>query len=337
MNREIRLQVPRESRSCLVRVGALEPLSWEGPRCVVVDRRVARLHPGRVPGGPVLEVRGGESLKTLRGLERVWSFLDKVGADRETLVIGMGGGTVTDLVGLAAATWHRGIPCGFIATTLLAQVDAALGGKNGIDWGGAKNQVGTIRQPQFVLCDPALLSSLAERDYRGGLAEVVKTALLQGEAFFEWLEASVEALRVRDLAILEEVVFRCAAFKASVVEEDPEEQGRRRVLNLGHTMGHALETVLGLSHGEAVSAGLVVACDLSVRRSLLEPAWRDRVVGILERLGLPTWLGAPAGPLEAALARDKKRRQGVLHWVLLAGPGRPLVQAVPLSEIPGLG
>ncbi|MBP7125713.1 3-dehydroquinate synthase [Myxococcota bacterium] len=336
MGREIRLDVAGDRQSCLVRVGPMDPVPWEGPRCLVVDRRVARRHPGRLPPGPVLEVRGGESLKTVRGLQRVWSFLEEVGADRDTLVIGMGGGTVTDLVGLAAATWHRGIPCGFVATTLLAQVDAALGGKNGIDWHGGKNQVGTVRQPRFVLCDPALLSSLGERDYRSGLAEAVKTALLEGEEAFGFLEAHREALLARDRETIEEAVFRCAAFKVSVVREDPGEAGRRRILNLGHTMGHAWEMVLGLPHGEAVSAGLVAACDLSVRLGLLDRQWRDRVAALLDGFGLPTRLEAPAEALVSVLTHDKKRRQGEVQWVLLQGPGRPRVQAVPLSEVPAL-
>lgn len=336
MDREILLQVPGDGASCRIRVGSLDPLPWEGPLCMVVDRRVARRHRERLPVGPILEVRGGESLKTVRGLERVWSFLKEIGADRGTLVVGVGGGTVTDLVGFAAATWHRGIPCAFLATTLLAQVDAAVGGKNGLDWGGAKNQVGTIRQPRFVVCDPGFLSTLSPGDYRNGLAEVVKTALLDGVAFFERLEDWQGLLRHRDPEVLAEVVHRCAAFKASVVQADPQEADRRRILNLGHTLGHAWEVVLGRPHGEAVAAGLVAACDLSVHLGLLDPSWRDRVEALLRRFGLPTRLFAPTGALLSVLMQDKKRRRGEVHWVLLAGPGRPLVQPVPLSEVPAL-
>lgn len=330
---EVLVRVPGEAEACRVRVGPGAGDGLPGGALVVVDARVAELHPGRVPPGPRLDIEGGEGAKTLAAVEGLWRFFAAHGADRSTTVVGVGGGTVTDLVGFAASTWLRGVPFAFVATTLLAQVDAALGGKNGINFQGFKNQVGVIRQPVRVACDPAFLATLPDREYVSGLAEVVKMGLLGHEGLLEFLEASVEGLRARDDAVLARAVRACVAAKAAVVEADPQERGLRRILNLGHTVGHAYESVLGVAHGEAVAAGLVDACDLSAARGLLDPAVAARVRRLLEALGLPVAFEAPLEDLSAALRRDKKRDEGTVRFVFLRGVGMPVVEAVPLAVV----
>ncbi len=328
---DILVNVSGEVEPCRVYVGPDVSAPISERALVVVDARVARQHPDRVPAGPCLEIAGGEGAKTLASVEVLWRFFADHEADRRTMVVGVGGGTVTDLVGFAASTWLRGMPFGFVATTLLAQVDAALGGKNGINFLGFKNQVGLVRQPSFVTCDPAFLLSLSARDYVAGLAEVVKYALIGSPGLLELLEDSVDALRDRDGGVLARVVRASVAAKVAVVQADPYERGYRRVLNLGHTVGHAYEAVLGVNHGEAVAAGLIDACELSVRRGLLDPAVTVRLRRLLEALGLPGRLDAPSSALSAALRRDKKREVGQVFFVFLRGVGQPVVESVPLD------
>jgi 3-dehydroquinate synthase len=333
---EIGMRFPGRTEACRVLVGAgAVPALPEGA-LVVVDARVADLHGARLPAGPRLEIEGGEGAKSVAGLEAVWRFLAAEGADRQTTVVGVGGGTITDLVGFAASTWLRGIPFAFVATTLMAQLDAALGGKNGLNFQGFKNQVGTVRQPVWVACDPAFLATLPPREYVSGLAEAVKVGLLASPGLLSFLEREAGALRARDGAVLGEVVRASVAAKAAVVESDPFEEGPRRRLNLGHTLGHAYEAVLGVSHGEAVAAGLCDACDFSVRRGLLDPAVADRVRRLLGALGLPDRLEAPAADLSAALRRDKKRQAARVHFVFLRAVGDPVVEAVDLADLDGM-
>ncbi|MBI3455627.1 MAG: 3-dehydroquinate synthase [Candidatus Rokubacteria bacterium] len=305
-----------------------------GRRLVVVTQSGAASHARTVAESlrqagfaPVLiEVPAGEAAKSLDEARALWDAFWGHGLDRGSAVVAVGGGAVGDLAGFAAATYMRGVACVQVPTTLLAQVDASIGGKVAINHPAAKNLIGTFHQPRLVLIDPGTLGSLPEREYRSGLAEVIKTGAALNAELFATLEASVPAVQRREPELLEAVITTCCAEKATIVEQDErEESGLRMVLNYGHTVGHALEALGGYQtwlHGEAVAAGIVVAARLSNRLKLTDARTAERQSALLTAVGLPTRFQTP-GPREVweALRRDKKAREGRVPFVLLKALG----------------
>ena len=289
----------------------------------IADREVVDLHPGLVPGAEAaIEVEGSEASKTVAEAERVLRELAKAGARRDDLVVAVGGGVVGDLAGFCAATYQRGVPVVQVPTTLVAQVDSAYGGKTGVDLPEAKNYVGAYHQPLAVLADPAMLATLPAEEMAAGFAEVVKTALIAGGGLWERVH-SMGLVQELDPGELSRLVFDCARTKIEVVASDERDSGRRAVLNLGHTVAHAIETVTGYGryrHGEAVGLGLLAALRLSGADEL-----RSEVAGILDRAGLPVSLDAEVDPGEvaSATARDKKASAAGVGFVLLERPGDP--------------
>ncbi|MCO6453736.1 MAG: 3-dehydroquinate synthase [Pirellulaceae bacterium] len=268
-----------------------------------------------------LTVPPGETSKSVAVAESLWLRLAQLSADRKTVVVALGGGVVGDLAGFVAATYARGLRLVQVPTSLLAQVDSSVGGKVGINLPQAKNMVGHFWQPRGVLIDTQVLDSLPPREYRSGLAEVVKYGVILDADFFEYLEAHVPHLMQRDAAVLRHAVARCCRLKADVVEADErEETGLRAVLNYGHTFGHALEAVAGygqLLHGEAVSIGMLCASRLAAALGRIEPALTDRQQRLLTALGLPVELPElPEDDLLRAMRGDKKVEHGRLRFVL---------------------
>lgn len=273
----------------------------------------------------------GEAAKSVAGLEVVWGALAGARADRDSVVGGLGGGAVGDVVGMAAATYKRGLGLVLFPTTLLAQVDAAIGGKNAIDFGGVKNLLGTFHFPRLVAIDTLCPLTLPQRGWRAGWAEVVKTALIGDPELFALCEREAEAIADRRLDVVEEAIERSARVKAAVVAGDPREAGRRRTLNLGHTLGHAVEaTAADVTHGEAVAIGTVAAARWAEAEGVAEAGLAERVAAVLAGLGLPVEVpdGLDAVALLDRIAHDKKRAGGALHLVLPAAPGRVVVQPV---------
>ena len=297
-------------------LGSFWPESVSGRRFVVTDGRVGGLY-----GDRVAEVSGrvaimpGEQSKTVAHAEIVWTELARAGMTRQDVVVALGGGVVGDLAGFCAATYQRGVDYVQVPTTLVAQVDSAYGGKTGVDLAEAKNYVGAYHQPRAVIADTDLLASLPQEEVAAGYAEVVKTALIDGGELWERVRAGADPLDPR-------IVRECALTKLRVVAADERDGGLRQVLNLGHTVGHAIETVTGYAryrHGEAVALGLLAALRLSGL-----PALRDEVAALLAGRGLPTSLDddVSVSDVVAATARDKKRLgSGPVPFVLLDGPG----------------
>jgi shikimate kinase/3-dehydroquinate synthase len=269
----------------------------------------------------VCTVPDGEAHKTLDTVRTLYDCFVEVGMDRRGVVLALGGGVVGDMAGFAAATYLRGVPLVQLPTTLLAMVDASVGGKVAVDHPRGKNLVGAFKQPELVIVDPEVLSTLPSRELASGLAEVVKTGLIGDPALFEQIETYGPAP-------LTWLIERALRVKVAVVQDDPYERGRRAVLNLGHTFGHALELLsdYALSHGEGVSVGLVAAAWLSARLGLCGPSLASRVEGVLARLGLPTrYQGYSPGEVWQAMATDKKRRGKTLRFILLRAAGDPVV------------
>ena len=303
----------------------------EGRVVVVSDATIDRLyHPLLAPYDSVL-IGTGESIKTLQTVETLYRRFLELGVDRKTFILGVGGGIVTDVAGFAASTYMRGVRFGFVSTTLLGQVDASVGGKNGVNVDGYKNMAGTFTQPQFVICDPAMLRTLPDREFRAGLAEAVKAAVIADGDLFARLEgASFEALRT-DTDLLSDVVSAAIRVKADIVEHDEKESGERRTLNLGHTLAHAIEKCSNrMIHGEAVAVGTALIASAAVRLGVLKEEERQRIVSVLTRLGFDLTPPVELKRLLKEVGKDKKSEDGLLRIVLPVGIGdcevRPMTQ-----------
>jgi 3-dehydroquinate synthase len=285
-------------------------------------------------------VAEGEASKSLRMLEAVVARLSDRGADRRSLLVTFGGGVIGDLGGFVASTYMRGIDYIQVPTTVVAQVDSAIGGKTGVNVGRAKNLVGTFYPPRMVLSDPRVLSSLEPRVFRSGLYEVVKHAILAGSAFFDKLAASIESLRPDDASSLEPLLARAAQVKVDVVSRDEREAGLRRVLNLGHTLGHALEEATAYRrflHGEAVGWGLLGVTRLAERLGVMDLGEGNRMAELVHRVGpLPPIRDLPGARVLGLLSRDKKAIGGKIHWVIPERVGKVRITSdVPMHTVAG--
>lgn len=305
-----------------------------GRVAVVTNSTVAPLHAqdfaaSLSPDCAVITIPDGEQHKTLETVAALYGDLVAAGLDRSSMIVAFGGGVVGDTVGFAAATYMRGVPLVQVPTTLLAMVDSSVGGKVGVDLPQGKNLVGAFKQPRAVMIDPDVLTTLPEREWRCGMAEVIKHGLLADPVLLE--------LTPNYRQHIEEIILRAIQVKVDVVEADPYEQGARAHLNLGHTFGHAIEQVSGYSwlHGEAVAVGLIAASVLSARLGLCPPDVPEMVEAVVGGIGLPTRIGEMgAGAIYGAMATDKKWRGGRSQFVLLEGIGKPrIVTDVPRSDV----
>ena len=280
----------------------------------------------------IARVPSGERAKTAPVLESLWRAFARAGLGRDDGVVALGGGSVGDLGGFAAATFARGVRWIVVPTTLLAMVDASIGGKTAVDLPEGKNLAGAFHDPALVIADPSTLESLPDRQLRSGLAEVVKAAIVADAEMVASLERSTSTLVARDESALFAAIVAAARVKASIVERDPREHGDRAALNFGHTMGHAIEAAGGFSrytHGEAIALGMVFACALAEDTGLARAGIRERVEALLDALGLPVRARVPARAW-TLLQRDKKRRAGKVRWVLPRRLGSvSLVEDVP--------
>jgi 3-dehydroquinate synthase len=321
----------------------IAPLLKRGRTAVVADATVAALHGDRLLASllaagvqaTLLTIPPGEASKSFAGLADLCDRLLALELDRGDMVIALGGGVAGDLVGFAASIYKRGIDFIQIPTTLLAQVDSSVGGKTAIDTPRGKNLIGAFHQPRLVLADLDVLSTLPDREMACGMAEVIKYGLLGDTGFADWLEVNTAAVLAREPIALAEAVRRCVAMKAEIVAEDEKEAGRRALLNLGHTFGHALEAENGygeaLKHGEAVAAGCALAFRFAAAQGLCPPAEAARAAGLLAAAGLPTRLDQVAGhPFDADrlvghMAQDKKAEGGAITLVLPRAVGDSFV------------
>ena len=274
----------------------------------------------------VLELPDGESNKSLHTWADIHQFLAEHRHNRSTTIVALGGGVVGDMAGFAAATWQRGVRFVQIPTTLLAQVDSSVGGKTGVNLPAGKNLVGAFYQPAAVLADIGLLDSLPAREYRAGIAEVLKYGVIADPALFEFLELNVAAILQRETSALTHCIERSCSIKAEVVASDEREDGRRAILNFGHTFGHAIENLGGygtLLHGEAVGLGMVMAADLSARLGLLESAVAVRIKNLVHAFGLPVDRPGTITPegMRHAFGMDKKVMDGRVRFVLATALG----------------
>ncbi|MEM1663813.1 MAG: 3-dehydroquinate synthase [Pyrobaculum sp.] len=288
-----------------------------------------------LPDAPTLVLKGGEEVKDLSTLTKIYQFFREAGVDRSSTIYAVGGGALLDVVTFAAGTYMRGVGLVNVPTTLLAMVDAALGGKGAVDWGPVKNLVGVVYQPKAILCDLKWLDTLPSRVYRSAFAEVVKYGVSLDEEFFHWLEANVEKALGREDSTLSYVIYRSLQKKAEVVELDEfEERGIRQVLNVGHTIGHAVERVFGLLHGEAVSVGMVAELRLSQKMGYLKEETVERVTKLLESFELPTYIDVNQIEKAASLIKyDKKKRGDYIYMPLVVRLGKWVLEKVKIEDV----
>lgn len=301
---------------------------------VVTDTNVHRCYRSVIERYDHILIGLGETNKNLITLGNIYRELINMGADRECFILGFGGGIVTDVAGFAASTYMRGVRFGFVASSLLAQVDASVGGKNGVNVNGFKNMAGTFNQPDFVLCDTGVLATLPDREFRAGMAEIVKTGIIADPELFETVEGhTLDELR-SDRDLLQSVIAAAVRVKARIVDADEREAGERKKLNLGHTFAHAIEKCSREHiHGEAVSIGTVFVADMSVRMGLLRDDEAERIRLVFERLGLPVASPVDTRRLLKALRSDKKRSNDTVNMILPERIGSCLIRPMTFAEL----
>lgn len=297
---------------------------------VITDANVFAEYCDELQGYEHIVIEGGEANKNLYAVQSIYRQLMAMNADRSTLLLGVGGGIVTDITGFVAATYMRGLKYGFISTSLLGQVDASVGGKCGVNLDNYKNMVGCFSHPEFVILDVDMLRTLPQRELRSGMAEVVKSAIIGDKALFEMIERYATEDIYMDSRFMHEVVERSLRVKLSIVECDEREGGIRRLLNLGHTIGHAIEKLThDYNHGEAVAIGIAMVCRVAVQRDMLCADESKRIVMLLERLGFATSTSIPIADIVREVKHDKKMSGSKLNLVVPRSIGH--CEVVPLG------
>jgi 3-dehydroquinate synthase len=352
--RTFRVELGREAHPVHVGGGILDRVGElacdaglkPGRAVLIADSNVAKLYAGRVGASlkvagfdaVVIEIPAGEASKSLEMLATLYDRMTEAELDRQSVVFALGGGVTGDLSAFAAATYLRGIPVVQIPTTVVAQVDSSMGGKSGVNHRLAKNLIGAFYQPKMILADVESLKTLPEREFREGLAEVIKYGAIMDEPMIGDLERDLDAILRRDVDNLERMVERSLRHKAYVVENDERESGLRKTLNYGHTVGHAIEASAGYGkylHGEAVAIGMVAACAMSRKFAGLDVRESDRLVELIRRAGLPTSMGTEhrSEDFARALRLDKKRLEKQIEFVLIDRLGHAFTQKVPFDDI----
>jgi 3-dehydroquinate synthase len=300
---------------------------------VMADENLLRFHPSKFDGFPVISIGSGEVAKSMDQAILLYHKLLKMEVDRTWSLIGAGGGIATDLSGFVASTFLRGISFGFVSTTLLGQVDAAIGGKNGVNLDGYKNMVGLIRQPEFVFCDVESLSTLPDKDFVGGFAEIIKYGAIRDRKFLTYLDKHLEKGLSKDSRVLETMIYESVKNKIEVVRNDENELGERKTLNFGHTFAHAFEKLHKMSHGEAVALGMVLAARLSVNLGLLDALKADELANLIKRCGLPVHLEYDPDSLAEIMKKDKKRAGQEISFILLQDLGKALIKKIAVKDL----
>lgn len=349
--KKIKVNLERDSYEVWIGSGLLQltgrllkEKGFAGKLVIVTDPTVKGLHGESLSEAltkdgfkvTTLVVPAGEDQKSLDNAIRLYEQLTDAYAERLTPIMALGGGVIGDLSGFVAATYLRGVPFVQLPTTLLAQVDSSVGGKVAVDHGRLKNKIGAFYQPGLVIADTDTLKTLPEAELANGLAEVIKTATVRGKEFFTYLEQNIEQLKALDIAALEEAVFQCVRIKAEIVEKDERDAGLRNILNFGHTVGHAIESVshFRVRHGEAVAVGMVAAARISNRTGLLSYSDVDRLISLIEKAGLPSRMPElDADEILEAMRHDKKVKAGQVRFALLKEIGDAVISDEVNSEL----
>ncbi|MBK9380122.1 MAG: 3-dehydroquinate synthase [Chitinophagaceae bacterium] len=312
-------------------ISHLKKITDPGATVLITDENVYKAHTKRFRGWNTIVLKPGEEFKVQATADALIEKLIDMEADRKTTLVGVGGGVITDITGYVASVYMRGLRFGFIPTSILALVDASIGGKNGLDVGVYKNMVGVIRQPSFILHDMVFLNSLPQQEWENGFAEIIKHACIKDAVMFAELERnSLKTYQGRQKSICE-IIRKNALIKTRVVQKDEFEKGERRLLNFGHTLGHALETQYELLHGQAISIGMTYACHISAQLAGFKQT--EKVVAVLEKYNLPTYASFDKQKVFEVLKMDKKRERKEMNYVLLERIGKGVVKSISLVQL----
>jgi 3-dehydroquinate synthase len=304
-----------------------------GNTIIITDSNISRLYSAYFKKLRVIVLDAGEASKSIARVESILSELLALKADRTTFLLGIGGGVVCDITGFVASIYMRGLRFGYVSTSLLSQVDASLGGKNGVNLNGVKNCVGTFSLPEFVFCDHRMIDTLPDIEYFSGLGEVVKHALIKDKNLLGYIEENVDLILKRDSEVIGNLITSSIRIKANIVGNDFYERGERRLLNFGHTIGHAIEVVTGLPHGLAISYGIVLSCEFSYDKGFLDYTGVARIKSLLGRLGLLPEIAIDKRELCRLIESDKKRDRTNLYFIFLKNPGEAFVESIPITEL----
>jgi 3-dehydroquinate synthase len=297
----------------------------------ITDQHVFDHHKKYFKGTKFIQIPSGETFKVQSTIDQIIDQLISFGADRKTTLVGVGGGVITDITGYVASVYMRGVPFGFVPTSVLGMVDASIGGKNGIDVGNYKNMVGVTRQPGFLFYDINLLQSLPAEEWVNGFAEVIKHAAIKDAALFRELEKNSILHYRKDKKALADLVRKNVMIKSAIVQKDEFEGSERRLLNFGHTLGHAVENVYHLPHGHAVSIGIKAACLIS--EEIMNFKETARVTGLLQQYGLPIDIPVDFGKVIEIMRMDKKKLRDTMYYVLLEKLGKAVIKPIPMAHL----
>ena len=303
---------------------------------IITDTNVLDCWGKQFPPGDIIAIGTGEQIKTFDTVRYIYEQLLKLEVDRSTFIVGIGGGIVCDIAGFVASTYMRGVRFGFVSSTLLSQVDASVGGKNGFNFGGFKNIVGVFNQPEFVICDLDLLQTVPRKEILSGFAEIIKHGAIADRELFCYLEDNHDRALALDTSVIEKLVYDSVIIKSRIVNQDEKEKGERRKLNFGHTFGHAIEKLTKVRHGEAVSAGMVLASELAVRKETLAENDSQRITYLLDKYGLPVRLEFDKQAVIESLKMDKKREGDLIYFVLLSEIGNAYIEEIAIPELKSL-
>ncbi len=298
---------------------------------IITDENVFNAHQTKFKNWNTIVLKPGEEYKVQQTADTIIDQLIELQADRKTILIGVGGGVITDLTGYVASIYMRGISFGFVPTTILAMVDASIGGKNGVDVGVYKNIIGSIRQPNFILHDYNLLNSLPVNEWKNGFAEIIKHACIKDAAMFRSLQAGSVETYQKKKKTLAELIRKNALLKIKIIQKDEFEQGERKLLNFGHTLGHALENQYELSHGQAISIGMTYAAKFSEQFLGFKQA--EQLIDLLEQYGLPTYASFNHKKVFDVLKMDKKKQGDVISYILLQRIGKGVIKPVSIDKL----
>jgi 3-dehydroquinate synthase len=300
---------------------------------IITDKNVYKYYNSFISDYKSIIIKPGEQSKSIDTVDKIIEQLLKYGADRNTFLVGFGGGVITDITGFVASIFYRGLNFGYVSTTLLGQVDASIGGKNGVDFNSIKNVIGTIEQPKFILSDSDTLKTLQPPELMNGSIEAIKTALISDAILYNYLKKNYNQIMNLNTEIIEDIVYKTAKIKADIVMQDEKENDVRRILNFGHTVGHAIESLTGLSHGQAVREGMITATKLSVILSKLDNSKAIDIVEFLSGIKFQKKIKIDKEEVFNYVLNDKKRFGNSIKLVLLKDIGVPVIKEIEIEKL----
>jgi len=337
VKRRMQFTLHTENKQCEVHVGELGSLIHlllPNQRCIfLTDDNVFRIYQDFFQNKEIIVIKNGEANKNIQTIHDIYMQLISMGADRKCFLIGMGGGVVTDITGFVASTFMRGLDFGFISTTLLGQVDAVIGGKNGVNVNQFKNMAGTFSQPDFIINDPSFFLTLPEDEFISGSAELIKHYLIADAAGFEWFKSNFNLFQIKDPDFMASLIYRHNRLKAGIVEADEKENGLRKILNFGHTLGHAIERETQAPHGFSIAIGMVMEAKISQLLGFTGAQTVKEVIAILEACRLPVRSELPMSSIAKSMRADKKKTGENIDFIYLESIGTAGIHSISLDGL----